>query len=943
MAGRRGRAPGDVPVNRGAPADFQDPELRVDKLPQPYRLVDKLINGIIETAMERAEGATKVATERVYTDPLGLKEAVPYQSATVDGVCGPHSLTGTDMFFGRADGRFERFSAPLRMQTLVSQPLPSGESVNFTSPAGTLNTCVAAASDAGVHVVCFPPPAPRERRSRSSTLKPRRRSSAAGSIDLSARASVIDLNADLSEEERQMVVCFLPREELGGGEIVSLVLSDCASYLAVGVQCPPGATPRAAVHLYKVPKMAQHYPRHNAGDEAPVLPPPPAPVLITTVPAPGEGPVVPQLTVLGSPATEDTPATSDALLIVWLGQCVALSITLRAANPRQEELLEEALDEAEVRHARVAAVEPPSSAPAPPAGKGRKQSVTQQVKPDGPGRRPQIAPVHKDWQARHTLQLPGAVTAATLNATQELVAFGCMGGVINVHRARGLSLVLSVSVIGPERIGAPRTMFCFAVSFWRRKYVIGSWGDDAHPEASGTVAVCDLTTREPACAGDHVEVGGDGEWRHGSVVTGGDPMKVYCEAQSPAGLAEEIAVPQSKVRRPALVGQVRFMPIVRSVQCPPHLPIAVLFPYGLSPRVYDFAARRIICNLVVPPRWCAFGCGVDQGFPLYNGSTFAVVAVAIAASAGAARALAILEAAEAATVAAAAAKPAPKGKAAPPPKGGAQPPPAQVSIEAAKARATQAVIDYQQMRLLSLLRASVLGAAAVVHGPEEMLLCGVEGIHVPEPTEGDEESATPPPSWEVGCFCFTLHDIVNAAYPTLGATAEEYCCQLKDLCKVLLTTPHALRLDPTALKERFLAATAALRPVEKSRKGSMSSLTGTRRTRMKDTQPIGGGTLVSRNSPELSATSQAGGTRKFLGDTRARVEFAEGTTTTSGDRIAGLTAAVSEEIELVNDGLAPIPGPREVCMHYLLARKEEQRIRKQRVQRYLTDLQQSLR
>eukprot|EP01065_Artemidia_motanka_P020238 TRINITY_DN24240_c0_g1_i1.p1 TRINITY_DN24240_c0_g1~~TRINITY_DN24240_c0_g1_i1.p1 ORF type:complete len:947 (+),score=187.59 TRINITY_DN24240_c0_g1_i1:55-2841(+) len=928
MAGRGGRAPVQGrPPKQGPPPDYVDPELAEDKLPMPYRLIDKIVNALIDSAVETSERATACPTLRVYQDPPGMRGLMPAYSVRTAVTTQPAFCpSSNEYFFGRSDGCFERHNAPLRMQTMVSQRVDSApegsapEQLVALSPAA-VTSCVAAATRNAVRVVCFPPPPPRERKSTS------RHSSAAGSPrgSVSQRASASgvppsgEASTERSEEERQTTACAIPPGSSllpGGSEIVSIALSPCARFLTLGVATPASAGARAKALLFRMPPLPVHFREHAEGEEPP---PVPEPTLLMTLSPPQPARVaVPNLVyICGS---GESPQ-AHSLVVTWLGQPAATFVALADTSPQQQLLIDRGAEETEMARVRVAE-DTATATPAPATGKERKKSTAGVPRSDSGPRRPQLAAPIGVCTSERTLFFPSAVTAATLSPTGELMGFGCSEGLLRVHDARSLAVVLSMSAQGPEKVPGRRPLLCHTVCFWRRKYVCAAWAVDGKPANSGVFCVYDLATGEPARCGDHVEVRrSSGEWRQATVMQGGDPLRVRCQGAED----EEVSAPAADVRRPPLVSTLRYMPAIRGLHCTQQLPFVVLVLHGMTPRVFDLSTRRIVCRVDLPESWTAIGCGVDQGWPLvvdarvFTGALLTVVG-AVAASCAGSRLVT-----ESTEPAPAAAKPPPKGKA---PAKGAPAAPA-VETESVPARAEEVIAAAQEKRLLSLLHATNLLQCGSIQTPEESMLIGVDNWH----HGGVAREA------DMRCAGFGLRDLVHAAYPALGRAVDENACQIPDICALLLSSTFSQRFDPAVLMKSTAQVVGALRPVHVGaiRHGSIASATGKSRTgRFRDKAVNGAATTSSQRTPDLSS---AVGTKKLGG---TKVEFAETTTSTKESASKGLTYVDQDEL-MAQEGLLPLPGPRERCQAFLNRMCAEREHRRQRTSRFLEEMRMALR
>eukprot|EP01062_Namystynia_karyoxenos_P053177 TRINITY_DN4295_c0_g1_i1.p1 TRINITY_DN4295_c0_g1~~TRINITY_DN4295_c0_g1_i1.p1 ORF type:complete len:981 (+),score=221.08 TRINITY_DN4295_c0_g1_i1:81-2945(+) len=954
MAGRGGRPPAKgVPVQIGPPPDYVDPELQDDKLPMPYRMIAKLVDRMIDAAVDGSERGA-VHDPRVYRDPPGLRDAAhTHVTHTMCSGAPPGCVPGgTDYVVGRTDGCFERHSAALRMATMRSKRADGGEGppapLLGVSPSATTIACTAAATATGVRVVCYPPPAPRVRRSeRSSSARAQSQGTAPRSSmrQPSAHGGSVSYDeedaADQPEEERQQeLVAVSAGDKLPAGCRVSTVaLSPCARYLTVTVTASTPPLSRAMIFkVAPIPASAPPPPAGAApGDPPPPPPPaPPAELVFDLTPPAADRVSVPQPMYVCDQQTFAGGPRAHSVAVAWLGQNSVVFASLLDQSPNQLEAAAVAEEASEQARLRAAADEPPGTASAPAAAAGakggRKPSLTK-ADAGGPGRRPHLADPIGLPRGIQPLDIPGVVTAASLNPTHELIACGCQDGLLRVHSTLAFALVLSVTCYGPERPPRPapgsRFLCCHAVRFWRRKYVAAAWSDDSRQETTGTFAVCDLGTADPLQGGDHVQVrpGGSGEWVPGTVVRPGEPsqVRIACSRRGMAG-EEEVAVSSTHLRRPEMVIALRHMPAVRAIHCSSQLPLMFIINHESVARVFDLTTLRIAALLVLPAPWTAIGCGPDRGLPVPRQPVvYASVLISLAASAAASLAATIRAAMEPPVDQAPAAKAAAKK---PAPKGGA--PPAADPADSAKERAEEARLAAQKQQLQSALEAS---AAAAISGavpmPEELLLCGLT-------------DRSPDGSAQLQCAGFSLRDVVSYAYPVLGEAIDEHGFQIHEISTLMAAASNADRNDRARLRAVTAQAGAMRVPGApgtvtgpSALHGSLASGTGTRRRKPGST------TQLSKRSSQLGMTDkEKGGT-----DKAARVEFATvsaATTSNAASAKQGLTF-VDEEEQMVNEGLLPAPGPRECCQTFLAKRSTERAMRQQRMSRYLEELRGTLR
>ncbi|KAJ9457471.1 hypothetical protein DIPPA_30238 [Diplonema papillatum] len=483
---------------------------RIPDEPKAERAARKVVDLVLEETWA-AIGRITESARASYTEPAKARcedwrKRVAGEDIAVEGVsrtC-PVSVVDTDLYVGRSDGRLERMGVLYAETTLLSNEILANP-VSAISASHVTVPVVAVSDGTRLAVVSFPLAAVATKAEKRPSLP-----------QAAAPPPPPDADGPRAEKDRMQVVLddtparhapADPAEPSSGGgyTVAALLFSPCGTVLAVTLthtSRPP------VVAVYNIGEVEYEYKPGAAAVEG-------SAVCFEG----GSARETPSLSFL----PDDSGAPAHGLCIAWLnGHTVDVHALRRF--PQVEAALAAccAADGGAPSKAAAAAAAPP-----PPPAKGARKPSSRPP----PGDRPSSARPSA-WlfaapppnRPHRQLTFPVAVTAVATNATGELLAVGCLEGLLRVYNLVTSALVLSTSV-APEMSESSRRggLPCLAIAVWEDRYVASSW---AVASGQSTLTVHDATAEgrraEKPRVGDHGEGFADGSWLPATVKRVGD-------------------------------------------------------------------------------------------------------------------------------------------------------------------------------------------------------------------------------------------------------------------------------------------------------------------------------------------------------------------------------------------------------------------------------------
>eukprot|EP01063_Lacrimia_lanifica_P028954 TRINITY_DN432_c0_g2_i1.p1 TRINITY_DN432_c0_g2~~TRINITY_DN432_c0_g2_i1.p1 ORF type:complete len:883 (+),score=285.00 TRINITY_DN432_c0_g2_i1:84-2732(+) len=618
------------------PSATENVFLEEDRLPQPYRMLDKLVNLIVDRAWEVIDQKksavaplAKLSAEAVVLKPnasLAMKPPTAEAMAVLD----------MDTYVGREDGCVERKSAIFDDSNLVSKalhdaPVKCLTGYHITSPV------VASSDGVEAKVVCFPI-APIVVRKTSMTM------SRDGKEDADAK----DEGQPAEEKERMLTILHLtPADfvaqgfEEGAYSIERMWYSPGGRYLAMAVAVTTAAGRVEKVLIYDLGDT--DYEKHDAAPEVSKIP---MAVLSDNIPDAGS-PLRGSRSRPGTAATGGTDAAkpekdvrpvdvraevfflpskdfeeyaeAHSVAVVWIGGHTATVRSLRTL-PHLQPILEQydALRTNIINEIQgtVPADAGGDKKKAPPPPKGT-------APPSGASRRPVPVAPPPVTTGERIFSFPSPIHATCLSQSLELLAVGCANGVLRVIDVFTHTTAFATTV-EPRRLlrkESPRSLNCLSLAIWGHKYIASAWGFGE--DEGSDVTIHDMAHGQDPSVGDWVEACVHGRWvpalvrakesttakkKGGWVVVLGGQQEV----KLPAGVG---GGPPAELRRVSLVGRIRGLPLVSKVYFLSQAPLLfwVTGEQGLS--VYDLQARQVKATLPFTKE-VVLGAGVAQGLPM---------------------------------------------------------------------------------------------------------------------------------------------------------------------------------------------------------------------------------------------------------------------------------------------------------------------------------------
>ena len=616
-----------------------DVALDEDKLPQPYRTIDKLLRGVVESAWEAIEAKARLPCTQYAEGNVANVPATASSSASV-----PHpaasTLLDSDLYVGRADGTVERTSIMFSKTTLQTQPLHSSP-ITYIAASHISIPFVATSTGTEVKVVCFPLAPIRTARAGSITLSDTR------SLGAEQRASHIITDVEQEEKERMLSILHLEGAalcpKLGSHpdsvfSVHRLHFSPCGSKLAVTYTAliteAEHSTPHCAVRVYDLGDTDYESGSTSTANTEPVL----------------EKIVKARyFDVFFVQTKEYTEAVvSHEVVLVANGGYNVFIVSLR----------EDADVSAFIEKVGAGKPSTPDPAVVPPT-KERKPSKGKNAVPVSlkiSARRPMLAAASIP-EGKREFRFASEITAAGFSNT-DLLSIGCKGGIVRVIHVASGTHVFSASVDTRRELRVPNKAFweTTAVCTYEGKYLAAAFSlshnnNGEYVQVNSAVHVYDISLHDYSPAtptaplprdkhyniGDHVEVFFPlyNAWRVGTIRTLPETKgimhldiilkdTVEVESEAAEGCATtmtrrnyvKISADSPHCRRLQHIGTIPHIPRVRSMHFCPLAPFLFYVPETNRVACYDVLSGAISAVIGVQPegsRRRVFGVGAERG------------------------------------------------------------------------------------------------------------------------------------------------------------------------------------------------------------------------------------------------------------------------------------------------------------------------------------------
>ena len=513
-----------------------------DKLPQPYRTIDKVITHIFNAAWEQIV-ANEQAPKRVYTEGSHGNEAAPVSCVSRTGLAGPAcvALADTEAYVGRSDGCAARVNVMFDQTSLVSHELHA-RPITHLAVSYVFVPVVASSEGEALSVVCFPLAPVRTEHTGSISLS---------SVRAGSRCSLADVTDQeeraASEKERMVTLLSLSAEEFVPApapgrpalRLQKLHFSPCGRRLAAAFsEDDAGAESGAAA--------ADGNDHDGGGDGAAAEPPPPPPPPASVVRVYHVGSVAEvemgsevtlgkepelELRVTGRRADVHFTQTKEHSEQTVAHEVVVVAVgghTVTVASLREPEddgnaahltqLLERAAAAHETHAESVrlldggaggdagAVTRKPSKGKMKDGGGGSGGGGAGGAGAKGLFHKEPTAPRGGTRVFNHSRR----ITGSCLGVGGELLAVACEGGLLSVVGLASSTAVFS-AVLDQRRYNrtsGTRTRTCTAMALYAQRYLASSWTLTGSTES--TLYIHDLTAESDAHetyrVGDHVEV-----------------------------------------------------------------------------------------------------------------------------------------------------------------------------------------------------------------------------------------------------------------------------------------------------------------------------------------------------------------------------------------------------------------------------------------------------
>ena len=644
-------------------------DLDDDKLPQPYRMLNRILNNIIDSAWEVIEQNDNTPKQE-YRE-MGASILNPTDFQTVKLQAGSPRAVGvadSDVYTGTLGGCVERFNVLFGEVNLVSNAL---HTIGADSTEPSPITCISVnhlfipitmtTDGKEVKVVCFPLP-PREQTRKSSTIN----------SSSSARSSIFPTESPEPTEEKDRMITLLhcTEEMLQFKPVLEVSISQCGHFLAIIQQNTVMIYTLKTIEIEVDSLVPEFRPpivitAPVVETKAPVTKPSRSPVAKDSK---GKQPAVPD----EIEPTNSMPSSSvmpklhwgsggegektSFFVVTWLGGYTAVCEVLPSGDSHMENVVNNVNDFIKIADADR------MTTPAGTTGKDptRKASkITKSIpisKSSISDRKPRLSqkPVslHRG-ERKYSCTTQITASSLSLQISDPVLALGCVDGHINIYSLTSYSLLFSTCVNYRLGIRNPQTCYmkCLAITVWGSKYCASSWSwsvDDGnvrnintskcdiyiHSIKGNNLSVDETNQKESIYQqGDFIEVLLPTGWKPAvisSVTNDTIEYELLKHVQSPnSSIADvhKIVINYStttssgipvNVRRLSLLSVINHVPLCYCLQFAPRAPILFYTPMGSRVTVFDVLQLKI--SAVIPftdinQNACVLGCGVNNGIP----------------------------------------------------------------------------------------------------------------------------------------------------------------------------------------------------------------------------------------------------------------------------------------------------------------------------------------